>query len=154
METLKPRGRYFEEFEIGMQVVTSARTITETDVVNFAGLSGDYNQIHVDLEFCKETPLKERIAHGLLVLSIASGLVIQTGIMEGTILVFREIRDWKFIKPVFFNNTIHVEINVVAAKAYRRLGGGLVDTEVVVKNQDEEIVMKGLWSSLVKSKPE
>jgi acyl dehydratase len=148
------RGLYFEEFEMGLQVKTAGRTITEADVINFAGVSGDYNQIHTDSEYSKETPAGARIAHGLLIMSIASGLVVLTGMMEGTVLVFREIKNWKFIKPVYFNDTIHVEVNVVSLKPYRRLGGGLVETELDVKNQNDETVMKGVWSTLIRSKPE
>lgn len=147
------RGLYFEEYEMGLQVITPGRTITESDVVSFAGISGDYNQIHTDAEFSKNTPAGERIAHGLLVMSIASGLVVLSGMMEGTILVFREIKNWKFIKPVYFNNTIHVEVNVTGLKELRRLRGGLVETEIDVKNQDGDTVMKGVWSSLIRSKP-
>ncbi len=153
-ENSEVRGLYFEEFEMGMQVKTSGRTITEADVINFAGVSGDYNQIHIDAEYSKGTPAGARIAHGLLIMSIASGLVVLTGMMEGTVLVFREIKDWKFIKPVYFNDTIHVDVNVVGLKPYRRLGGGLVETELDVKNQNDETVMKGVWSTLIRSKPE
>ena len=148
------RGLYFEEFEIGLHVKTSGRTITEADVVNFAGVAGDYNQIHTDSEYSKATPAGARIAHGLLIMSIASGLVVLTGMMEGTVLVFREIKNWKFIKPVYFNDTIHVDVNVVGLKPFKRLGGGLVDTEINVINQNGETVMKGVWSSLIRSKPE
>ena len=148
------RGLFFEEFEMGLQVKTTGRTITEADVTNFAGVSGDYNQIHTDAEYSKDTPAGGRIAHGLLIMSIASGLVVLTGMMEGTVLVFREIKNWKFIKPVYFNDTIHVEVNVVGLKAFRRLGGGLVETEIDVRNQNDETVMKGVWSSLIRSKPE
>ena len=83
METAKyqPRGRYFEEFEAGMVIMTAGRTISESDIVNFAGLSGDYNQIHTDAQFAENTPYGKRIAHGLLVTSIASGLVMRSGSM-------------------------------------------------------------------------
>ena len=153
-ENNEVRGLYFEEFEMGLKITTSGRTITESDVIGFAGISGDYNQIHTDAVYSKGTPAGARIAHGLLVMSIASGLVVLTSMMEGTVLVFREIKNWKFIKPVYFNNTIHVEVSVVGLKAFRRLGGGLVETEIDVKNQDGETVMKGVWSSLIRSKPE
>ena len=148
------RGLYFEEFESGFQIKTSGRTITEADVINFAGVSGDYNQIHTDAEYSRETPAGARIAHGLLIMSIASGLVVLTGMMEGTVLVFREIKNWKFIKPVYFNDTIHVDVKVSGTKLFKRLGGGLVETELDVKNQNNETVMKGLWSSLIRCKPE
>ena len=148
------RGLWFEEFEIGLKVTSAARTITETDVVNFAGLSGDYNQIHTDREFTEKTNFGQRVAHGLLGLSIASGLVAQTGALEGTVIAFREINEWKFTKPVFFNDTIHVVLEVEEKKPFPRLGGGSVKIQLNVINQRDEIVMKGFWTALILSKPE
>jgi acyl dehydratase len=87
---LENRGRYFEEFAVGQTYTSVGRTITEHDVMTFAGLSGDYNQIHTDAEFAKLTPYGQRIAHGLLGLAIASGLAMRTGILEGTVLAFRD----------------------------------------------------------------
>lgn len=148
------RGMYFEEFEPGQRMITAGRTITESDIVTFAGLSGDYNQIHTDKEYSKKTPIGRRIAHGILVLSIASGLAVRTGVLEGTVIVFREIENWKFSKPVFIGDTIHVELEVKETKALRRLGGGAVIIELIVKNQDEDTVMRGLWNTLIMSEPE
>lgn len=147
------RGLWFEDFEMGLSVVSAGRTITEADVVAFAGLSGDYNQIHTDVEFSKKTNFGRRIAHGLLGLSIASGLIAQTGALEGTVIAFREIDQWKFSKPVFIGDTIHVELSVVEKKAVERLGGGSVKIQVDVVNQDGDIVMKGYWTALILSKP-
>ena len=93
------RGMWFEEFEAGQQVITPARTITESDIVSFAGLSGDYNQIHTDAEFARTTPFGQRVAHGILGLAIASGLAMRTGVLEGTVIAFREINNWKFTNP-------------------------------------------------------
>lgn len=149
----QPRGLYFEEFEIGHKVVTASRTITETDIVNFAGISGDYNQIHTDVEYCKTTPIGQRIAHGLLILSIATGLIAQSGLLEGTIMVFREIENWKFVTPTYIGDTVHVVGEVTKAKALRRLGGGTIDIEVSVLNQKDEILMKGVWKALMAGKP-
>jgi acyl dehydratase len=148
------RGLYLEEFEVGKKIKTAARTVTETDVVSFAGLSGDYNQIHTDAEFSKNTPFGRRVAHGLLGLSIASGLVVQTGIMEGTIMAFREVSSWKFIKPIYLGDTIYVEVEVIGTKAMRRLGGGLVEIVLDVRNQEDDTVMKGTWKALIASRPE
>ena len=96
------RGLWFEEFEVGQRIITPGRTITESDIVSFAGLSGDYNQIHTNAEFSSKTPFGKRVAHGLLVLSIASGLAMRTGVLEGTVLAFREINNWKFSLPSFY----------------------------------------------------
>ncbi|MEN8243036.1 MAG: MaoC/PaaZ C-terminal domain-containing protein [Chloroflexota bacterium] len=147
------RGLWFEEFEIGLKVVSAGRTITETDVVTFAGLSGDYNQIHTDDEFTQSTNFGQRVAHGLLGLSVASGLVAQTGALEGTVIAFREISEWKFSNPIFFNDTIHVELTVKEKKHIPRLGGGNVKIMLNVINQRDEIVMKGFWTALILSKP-
>ena len=148
------RGLYFEEFEIGQEIVTVGRTITESDVYGFAGLTGDFNQIHTDAEYAKDSLVGERVAHGLLVLSIAMGLAVRTGFVEGTVLLFREITSWKFVKTVLFGDTVHVEMKVVDVKALPRVGGGSVTINVNVKNQNEEVVMKGTWVALISSKPE
>jgi 3-hydroxybutyryl-CoA dehydratase len=147
-----PRGLYFEEFEVGQQIKSAGRTITESDVVSFAGLSGDFNQIHTNAEYSKGTPYKERVAHGLLALSIASGLAVQSGVLEGTIIAFREISEWKFLKPVFIDDTIHVELNVNQTKAIPRLGGGIIFITLDVLNQKADTVMKGIWKVLVAGK--
>lgn len=147
------RGLYFEDFTPGQKIVTVSRTVTESDVVLFAGLSGDYNQIHTDAEFSRKTPYGQRIAHGLLGVAIASGLAMRTGVLEGTVLAFREINNWKFSKPVFIGDTIHVEMTVLETKAMPRLGGGLVDINLDVKNQAGDVTMKGTWTVLVASKP-
>ncbi len=150
---IQSRGMYFEEFEVGHIIITAARTVTEGDIVAFAGLSGDYNQIHTDVEFSKNTPFKRRIAHGLLSVSIASGLIDRSGFMEGTVLAFREINNWKFSRPVYIGDTIHVEVEVKETKAVPRLGGGSVVVALDVKNQDDVTVMKGTWTAIIVSKP-
>ena len=149
----RQRGMFFEEFEVGQKITTMGRTVTETDVVTFAGLSGDYNQIHTDAAYAAGTPFGQRIAHGLCVMSIASGLVTLTGVMEGTVLAFREIQEWKFSKPVFFGDTVHVETEVIETKAFPRLGGGAVIIKLNVLNQKAEVVQSGRWSVLMLSRP-
>ena len=146
-------GFYFEDFQVGMEITTTSRTVTEADVVNFAGFSGDYNQIHTDAEFSQNTPFKQRVAHGLLCLSIASGLAMRTGVLEGTVIAFREINSWKFSSPVFIGDTIHVELEIIETKALPRLKGGSVAIDIAVKNQRGETPMRGTWTALVSSRP-
>lgn len=148
------RGLYFEEFQVGQRITTPGRTIAESDIFGFAGLSGDYNQIHTDAEFSRGTPYGQRVAHGLLGLSIASGLAMRTGLLEGTVLAFREINAWKFVNPVFIGDTIHVELEVSQTKALPRIGGGSVIITLDVRKQTGEIVMKGSWTVLVMAKPQ
>jgi len=147
------RGLYFEEFEVGQKITSVGRTVTESDIVTFAGLSGDYNQIHTDIEYSKATQYEQRVAHGLLGVSIASGLAMRTGILENTVIFFREINNWKFIKSIFIGDTIHVEMDVAETKALPRIGGGSVVITLDVKKQSGETVMKGNWTVLVMSKP-
>jgi len=146
------RGLYFEEFEIGQQIVSMGRTITESDIGLFAGLSGDFNQLHTDEEYAKNSLFGRRVAHGMLILAIASGLAMRTGILEGTTLAFREISEWKFSKPVFIGDTIHVVMKVIEKKEMRRIGGGEISVQISVVNQHDEMVMKGIWNVLVAAK--
>jgi acyl dehydratase len=147
-------GLYYEEFEVGQKIVTVGRTIAEGDIMTFAGLSGDYNQIHTDADFSSRSYYGQRIAHGLLGLSITSGLAMRTGVLEGTVIAFREISGWKFTKPIFIGDTIHAELTVTETKPYPRLNGGSVSIDFDVRNQKDETVMRGTWTVIVASRPQ
>lgn len=148
----QPRGMFFEDFKPGLKITTAGRTITEADIVNFAGLSGDFNQMHVDDEYARTTPFGKRVAHGLLVLSIVSGLAVMTGVLEGTVIAFREVNEWKFSKPVFVGDTIHAVLEVQSAKEVKRIGGGTIDIHVIVYNHQGDVVQRGTWGVLVRSR--
>ena len=151
MSSADVRGLYFEQYEIGMEITSQGRTITEADISAFAGLSGDYNQIHTDEVYASSSAFGQRVAHGLLVTSIVSGLAVQTGFMEGTVIAFREISQWKFSKPVFIGDTITVVIQVTNTKKMSRLNGGAVTFSLNVYNQSESVVQRGEWVILLKS---
>ncbi len=146
-----PRGLYFEDFEVGWEVTSPGRTVTETDIVLFAGLSGDYNQLHTDAQFAKGTPFGQRVAHGLLGLAIASGLASRLGFIEGTAEALLGL-EWKFKAPIFIGDTISLQAQVVRKKALPRLGGGILVLNVTLVNQRGEKVQEGEWRALVKSK--
>jgi acyl dehydratase len=146
-------GLYFEEFSVGQSITTVGRTVSEDAIFSFAGLTGDYNQIHTDADFASKTQFGRRIAHGLLGLSIAVGLIMRSGLLEGTVLAFREINDWKFVKPFFIGDTIHAELTISETKALPRIGGGALTATVVVKNQHDEACQRGSLNLLVLSKP-
>jgi 3-hydroxybutyryl-CoA dehydratase len=146
------RGLYFEEFEIGSELTSPGRTITEADVVNFAGVSGDYTQLHTDEECARGTPFGRRIAHGMLVLSIATGLATRLGFIEGTALAFREL-SWKFSLPVFMGDTVYLKARCRELKPMARLGGGLVIFDASVLNQEGKTVQRGEWHMLIASRP-
>ena len=146
-----PRGLYFEEFEVGYELVSAGRTITETDIVNFAALTGDWTQIHVNAEYAKGTIFGQRVAHGLMGLSYAAGLGAQLGFIEETVLLFRGL-EWKFSAPIFIGDTIHLKVKVREKKELKKLGGGSVTFDVRLFNQEGKIVQKGTWEVLIKSK--
>lgn len=146
-------GRYFEEFQVGEMVTTQARQVTDADIMTFATLSGDNNRIHTDAEFSRTGPFGKRIAHGLLGLSIASGLLWKTGILDGTVIAFREVNEWKFVKPVFIDDVVHAELQALETKALPRIGGGSVVVGVELKNQDNDVCMRGKWTLLVMLRP-
>lgn len=151
MPEYRPRGKYFEEFEIGLEIESQGRTITEADLVNFSGVSGDYNPIHTDAEFSKATPFGERIAHGMLVLSVATGLGMQLGFLDGTVIAFTGI-EWKFRGVVKIGDTVHMIVKVAKTKAMKAAGGGFVVFDARVLNQRNEVVQQGEWTVLVKGK--
>ena len=146
-------GLYFEEFSVGQKLTTEKRTVTEDDIMTFARLSGDDNRIHTDPEFSKTTIFGRQVAHGLLGLAIASGLAWQTGILDGTVIAFREVKEWKFVKPVFIGDSIYVNLETIETKAMPRISGGAVTITLEVKNQNEEVCHRGMWTVLMMSKP-
>ena len=151
-EPHQPLGLYFEELPVGKELATQGRTITETDLVSFASLTGDSNPMHTDAEYAKASQFGERVAHGMLGLSYAIGLAWQLGFMIGTVIAFTGL-EWKFKAPVKIGDTIHVVAKVKQTKAVRSTGGGFVIMEARVLNQRNETVQQGEWSILVKSKP-
>ncbi|MGM0401541.1 MAG: MaoC/PaaZ C-terminal domain-containing protein [Chloroflexota bacterium] len=151
MHIMATNGLYFSEFSVGQEIETPARTMTESDIVQFAGLSGDYNPLHTDAEFAKETPYGERIAHGLLGLSMASGLAARAGFIEGTAQAFIGV-DWKFKAPIHIGDTIRLHVTVKRTRAVPSMGGGMVVFALEVLNQEDETVQEGEWTLLIKEK--
>ncbi len=147
-----PIGLYFEEVTVGMKMRTRARTITETDIVNFATLTGDFNPMHTDAEYMKTHMLKQRVAHGMLTLSYAVGQIYQLGFLERTTLAFRGL-EMKFSLPVFIGDTLYVTLNVIETKEVKRLGGGNIVSEIKIINQEEKTVQSGTLTLLMASKP-
>ncbi|MBI3742046.1 MAG: MaoC family dehydratase N-terminal domain-containing protein [Chloroflexi bacterium] len=143
---------HFEDFQPGTEVVTQGRTITEADIVNFAGVTGDFNAIHVDAEFSKTTPFGERIAHGLLGLSVGTGLIMQSGMLDGTVIAFTGL-EWKFKNPIKIGDTIRMIVGVKQTKAMKALGGGIVVVNARVLNQRDQVTQEGELTLLIKSRP-
>lgn len=146
--------KFFEDMQIGDEEVSAGRTVTEADIVNFAGLSGDYNTIHTDAEFARGTIAGQRMAHGLLPLSIASGLYTRTAYnaaMMEQLVALTEIR-WKFKKPVVIGDTIRVEIKVTDKSDRPGAPHGRVVMLRTIYNQRDEIVQQGEYYLLIKKR--
>lgn len=150
----QPRGMYFEDFEIGKSIVTSRRTVTLTDIVNFACLSGDHNAPHVDHEFCKTQPYGEPLAHAPLVLAIVGGLQCLTGINDGTIVAMLGLDAWRMHQPVKAGDTIHAVITPKEKKLTSSAKQGIVIFDRIVKNQRDEVVQSMVLSLMYKCRTE
>lgn len=148
----KKTGKYFEDFKMGEVFETSGRTITETDIVNFTTFSGDFNAIHTNEEFAKTTIFKRRVAQGAAVFSILTGLLYREGFMEGTVIAFLEVSDWKFLIPVFAGDTIYARATVEKLHKSSKGKTGIVTFFVETINQKEEIVQKGTFVLMFESR--
>ncbi len=144
---------FLEDFKVGQSYTSPARTITEADVVSFAGLSGDYNPIHTDAEFSGKTQFKQRIAHGMLGLSILTGLGSRSGILDGSAIAFLGIEEWKFSGPILFGDTVHVRMTVAEVRPSSKPGAGVLKRRMELVNQRGEVVQSGTFVTLVRAKP-
>jgi 3-hydroxybutyryl-CoA dehydratase len=143
---------YFEEMPPGSSWVSPRRTITEADVAAFAGLSGDFNPLHVDEVFAASSGFGRRVVHGALVFSIATGLRQQMPIFRGSMRALLELRSWRFLHPVFFGDTVVVVTTVESARETSKPEQGVVVQKVEVVNQEGEVVQSGEMLSLVASR--
>ena len=130
---------FLEDFEIGQTFETPRRTITEADVVTFAGLSGDYNPLHTDEEFANAGPFGKRIAHGVLTLAVLTGLWDRLGFSAGSVEAFYGIDKLRFTKPVFIGDSLRATVKVVDKR--ERDANGLVTFSNEVLNQRRETVL-------------
>ena len=141
---------YYDDVKLDEEFTTSARTITEADIVNFAGVSGDFNPIHTDHEFARSTPWRKPIAHGLLVLSVATGLAVSTPPMRT--IAFVGIREWMFRGPVFIGDTIRMvsRLKECIPRSRNRRADMIWYRSVV--NQAGKIVQDGTLATIVEGR--
>lgn len=141
---------YFDDVHIGQEWESLGRTVTEADIVNFAGISGDFNPIHMDHEFCKTTIFRKPIAHGMLVLAIGSGLGVMSPPMRT--LAFVSIKEWKFLEPVYIGDTIRVRAKILEKEERSRGKRGLITWQRLFLNQHDKIVEEGITQTLVEGR--
>lgn len=134
------RGMYWDDFEAGQQIETPRRTITSTDIVNFACLSGDFNGVHTDFEYCRTTPFGEPIAHAPLVYAVMGGLQYASGINDGTLLAVLGIDEWRMHSPVKHGDTLHMRSTVLEKRETSKPDRGVVSFKREFVNQRGESV--------------
>jgi acyl dehydratase len=144
---------YWEEWEVGAEFESPARTVTEADIVAFAGLSGDYNPLHINEEYAKTTIFGTRIAHGPLVYAITAGLLFQLHLYDDTLIAFLGFENLKFTGPVKAGDTIHAKIKVLEKRETSRPDRGVMKRELKVFNQRGEVVQEAIQAFLLKRKP-
>lgn len=137
---------FFEDLSVGDAWTSSARTITETDVVNFAGITGDFDPLHVDHEFARQTPYRRPIAHGLLGLSLVAGLGSQAPRVRT--LAFVAIQKWEFRQPLVIGDTVHAVTEVLEKRSAGRRSGHVIWKRQLV-NQSGGLVQSGIFETLV-----
>jgi len=141
---------YFDDLTVGQEWESQGRTATESDVVNFAGLSGDFNPIHVDHEYAKTTAYRRPIAHGLLVWCMGSGLGLQAPPMRTLALL--NIREWHFDAPVFIGDTLRVRSKVLEVEVRSPGRRGVVTWGREIRNQADKVVQHGVTLTLVEGR--
>lgn len=135
-----PRGMFYEDFTVGQVIETPRRTITSTDIVNFACLSGDFNGVHADHEYCKTTPFGEPIAHAPLVYAVMGGLQYASGVNDGTLIAVLGIDQWRMHKPVKHGDTVHMRSTVTDKRETSKDDRGVVTFNREFVNQRNETV--------------
>jgi len=141
---------FFDDVEVGQEWESLGRTITEADIVNFAGLSGDFNPIHMDHHFAATTPFRRPIAHGLLVLSLSSGQALHSPPMRT--MAFLAIREWHFMSPVFIGDTLKVKSRVLKREARARGRRGVITWQRQIINQEGKVVQEGVTETVVQGR--
>ena len=140
---------HFEDFEPGQEFVTEARTVTEEDVRAFAELSGDRNPLHLDEEFARGTVFGGRVAHGILGLAVATGLLSQTELTRGTLVALVGLT-WSFRSPIRPGDTIRVRLRVAERRGSAKSDRGVVRLAASVINQRDEVVQEGELTELIR----
>jgi len=152
-EAYQMAGKYFDEFMVGEEFLTPTRTMTETDIVMFAAMTGDYNELHTSEEYGKKNQFGKRIAHGLLGLAVSHGLLFRLGFLEGTAVAFLGLESWKFEAPLFIGETIWVKVRVAEKKESKtKPDRGVVKFFLQVIKQDNTVIQSGYKSILLRRK--
>lgn len=145
------QGKYLDELKVGEEYITPSRTLTETDVVMFAAMSGDYNELHTSEEVMKGSQFGKRLVHGLLGLSISHGLIFRLGILDGTAIALLGVDTWQFKGPLFFGDTIRVKVKIAEVRPSKsKPDRGILKLHMEIINQDDTVVQSGYKTLMMK----
>ncbi len=148
------QGKYLDELNVGEEYITPSRTLTETDVVMFAAMSGDYNELHTSEEVMRGSQFGKRLVHGLLGLSISHGLIFRLGILDGTAIALLGVDTWQFKGPLFFGDTIRVKVKIAEVRPSKsKPDRGILKLHMEIINQDDTVVQSGYKTLMMKRKP-
>lgn len=143
-------GQYFDDYVVGQTFETHGRTLTETDLVNFCGLIGDYEPPHSDETFARKSPLGRRVMQGCLVTTAAEGLMTRSGLFDGTAITLLA-SSWEYRAPVFIGDTVRARLVAKEVRKSSKGGRGVVTFAVTILNQDDKEVVTGSYVMMVKT---
>jgi acyl dehydratase len=143
---------FFEDLEPGQKWTSVGRTVTESDVVGFSGLSGDFNPIHLDAEATKNGIFGQRVAQGVLGISMATGLLDSLGLFKESMGAMLSIERWKFLGPMFIGDTIHLELSIESVRITSKGNAGVVERRLTLVKQTGEVIQDGIITVLVLTK--
>ncbi len=146
-------GLYWEDWEVGRTWETGGRTMTEAAIEQCAGLSGDYNPLHIDEEFAKAGPFGSRVAHGPLVYLFAAGLLFQLHLYDDTLIAFLGFDKLYFTAPVRIGDTLRARVQVTDRRETSRPDRGIVQRVLEVRNQRGEVVLEAIQTFLIRRRP-
>ena len=142
-------GFYLEDFELGKTYTSLARTVTETDVVNFAGLSGDFNPLYMDDEYGRNVSIfKKRIAHGMIGPVFMTGMSNQTGMFEGTTIAFLDLTI-KYPAPLEIGATVHLEMTPTEIRHSSKPKKGILKMDANLVDQNGKVITECKWTLMM-----
>lgn len=144
------QGKYFEDWKVGEEFETARRTVTETDIVLFTGLSGDFNPLHTNEEFAKKSVFGTRVAHGFLIHSISIGLINQTNQFDGTLIAQKVHKNIVFTKGIVSGNTIYAKVMVLEKNDNGKHDSGEVVLDVAVIDERGEVCSKSTRTLVIR----
>lgn len=143
------KSYFYEDFEVGQVFLSGGRTITETDLTMFSMISGDWNPMHADMEFAKNTRFEQRVVHGVLGIAVSTGMMHELGIFQESVIAMLGYKRWEFRLPLFVNDTLHLKLTILNKSLGKSGNNGKLERSFQLINQNGEVVQEGESDVLV-----